>query len=162
LPKYVIAVLSSGRRLAGFPSQNSITRNTKMPSQAPIAPTSKRTHKTWWYAVSAIALIGVLFAAGGGSTNMGLDVTRSDWLMRGDGRALKVVNSGTTPIIINKLSVNGREDCKLFSLLPNKEASELLPYELKVGDQFRLNSSCQLIRVEISTKDGSATYEFGG
>jgi hypothetical protein len=133
-----------------------------MSSQDPIALTFKGPHKTWWYAGSAIAvLFGLLVAGGSSSGHLDLDVTRSDWLRRDDGLILKAVIS-PEPITVTKLSVNGREDCKLFSVMPNKEANELLPFELKVGDHFQLNSSCRLIRVEIGTNDGSATYEFGG
>jgi hypothetical protein len=134
-----------------------------MSSQNPIALLFKGPHRKWWYVGLAIAVLIGLFIAGGDSTgSLGLDVKRSDWLRRGDGLVLQVINSGTRPITVTGLSVNDREDCKLFSLLPNKEASELLPYELKVGDQFRLNGSCRLIRVEIRTTSGSGTFEFGG
>jgi hypothetical protein len=46
--------------------------------------------------------------------------------------------------------------------LPHKEGDDLFPIELKIGDLFKVNSSCRIIRVEVSTKSGSETYEFGG
>ena len=132
-----------------------------MSSQDPIALTFKGQHKTWWYGGSVIAiLLGLLVANGGSSGSLGLDVRRGDFFMRDDGKTLRIINSGKQPVTITKLSVNGRSDCTLFTGM--KTGDDLFPFELKIGDRFDVNSSCRIVRVEVSSNNGSSTYEFGG
>jgi hypothetical protein len=131
----------------------------------PIALTINGPHKTWWRIGSAIVLVlGLLIAYGGASGNLDLDLKRSDFFFRDDGKALRIINTGTQPITITKLSINNRKDCKPSAFVPGeeKEVDDLLPREIKIGDQFTMHSSCRIIRVEISAKQGSESYEFGG
>jgi hypothetical protein len=132
----------------------------------PIALTINGPHKTWWRIGSAIVLVlGLLIAYGGANGALDLDLKRSDFFFRDDGKALRIINTGTQPITIAKLSINNRKDCKASAFVApagEKEVDDLLPWELKIGDQFTMHSSCRVIRVEIGAKQGSQGYEFGG
>jgi hypothetical protein len=135
-----------------------------MTNMDPIALTINGPHKTWWRIGSAIVLVlGLLIAYGDASGNLDLDLKRSDFFFRDDGKALRIINTGTQPITITKLSINNRKDCKPSAFVPEeKEVDDLLPREIKIGDQFTMHSSCRIIRVEIGAKQGSQSYEFGG
>jgi len=63
----------------------------------PIALTINGSHKTWWRIGSAIVLVlGLLIAYGGASGNLDLDLKRSDFFFRDDGKALRIINTGSS------------------------------------------------------------------
>jgi hypothetical protein len=94
-------------------------------------------------------------ALGNGDTDLNLDMKRANLIdALNDGRALYVTNTGTGPITITKLTINGRPDCRV--------AGPTFPTELNVGERSLMSSNCRIIRVEVNSNKGSESYEFGG
>lgn len=127
-----------------------------MTNQDPIALTFKGPHKTWWYVGSAIVVVlGLLMASGSGNADLSLDMKRANLFdVLDDGRALYVTNTGTKPLTITKLTINGRKDCSVIG--------PTFPAELNIGERSLVSSNCRIIRVEVNSNAGSESYEFGG
>jgi hypothetical protein len=113
-------------------------------------------HKRLWYLGSVVAVVlGLLIAVGGGDADLNLDMKRANLIdALNDGKALYVTNTGTQPLTITKLTINGRQDCRV--------AGPTFPIELKVGERSLMSSNCRIIRVEVNSNRGSESYEFGG
>lgn len=75
-----------------------------------------------------------------------------------DGVVLNVWNIGHQPIEVRRISINGREDCKLRTGLFVGE--DFAPVQLRVGDRAHWFSSCRVVRATIQTSSGVATYTF--
>jgi len=84
-----------------------------------------------------------------------LELMRTDAFLRSDGKALQVTNVGRSTITINDITVNDRSDCSVSTL-----SGPASPMTLKVGDKKMLFSSCQIIRANVKTDQGSGSYSF--
>jgi len=71
---------------------------------------------------------------------------------------LVITNVGTRTVRVLDVSVNEREERKLFRGLLAIE--EFKSQELKVGDQILLHSPCHIVRATIKTDASSRTYSF--
>jgi hypothetical protein len=95
----------------------------------------------------------------------------------GDYNSLTLTNTGSQPVTIKDVVVNGRSDCKTYTaFLGGKRVTSglaegmvsggvptFVPTELKVGDQLHVSTrDCNVVRAEIETDQGSATYTFNG
>jgi len=91
-----------------------------------------------------------------GLASLDLELLRTDAVIRSDGKALQITNVGRSTITINDITVNDRSDCAVsISFGP-----EFSPITLKVGDKKMLISSCQIIRANVKTDQGSGSYSF--
>jgi len=76
---------------------------------------------------------------------------------------MTIGNVGSKPIKIISVEVNDRTDCTInlpITMFTDPNKLEFSPSELKVGDEIELVSSCKIIRANIETDQGSATYSF--
>jgi hypothetical protein len=117
------------------------------------------------YILGGVIGIAILLGMFSGS-NSSLEVERTDANWRNDSMGLIVTNIGHKPIIITGITVNDRDDCKVYNVnaphskedvnLPDPNRN--FPETLKVGDKGKFYSRCVAIRTKIMTSDG--TYDF--
>jgi hypothetical protein len=67
-----------------------------------------------------------------------------------------ITNKDSTPIKILDWSINGRKEC---SLNPD-DLQKQFPKELKMGDQMMWPADCEVVRVDVRTNKGSASFSF--
>ena len=81
---------------------------------------------------------------------------------------IEIVNVGTSPTKISKLTVNNRDDCPVSYYPPYREFKGLghnpvqkFNYEeLKVGETMKVMGECNMVRIGITADKGTATYTF--
>ena len=86
------------------------------------------------------------------ATTPRLEVERTGFFHQGN--IIKVLNVGDKPITIGAVSFNDRADCS-----PQEKRGSVV---LNVGENTTFSSSCQIIRANIETDQGSASYSFSG
>lgn len=121
-------------------------------------PLPQKRRKFWrGFQITVGVILGavLLFKVIAGLASPDLEIMRTDALFRDDGKALQVTNVGRSAITINDITVNDRSDCSV-SVLSGPSS----PITLKVGDKKMLFSSCQIIRANVKTDQGSGSYSF--
>jgi hypothetical protein len=88
-----------------------------------------------------------------------LQVRRIGFVLGDDGAGLEIVNTSPGPLVINNVRVNERADCETFPFF-GLEKEGTFPVSLKVGDKVIIGGSCRVIRTQIITDKGSASYSF--
>jgi hypothetical protein len=93
-----------------------------------------------------------------------------------DNNILSVTNTGSKPVTIKGVVVNGRSDCTAYTTFTGGKRVTggladgmvvggepiFVPTELKVGDLLRVPTrGCNVVRAEVETDQGSSTYTFG-
>lgn len=93
-----------------------------------------------------------------------LQLTRKDMWPGDGGKAVEIVNTGSKPINIKKVTINDRTDCPatLFTINDNliKDSQANFTGPIKVGDKITYFSSCRIIRTTVETDQGTETYSF--
>jgi hypothetical protein len=113
--------------------------------------------------------IGWLFLAVIGLTVVGalinteasdqFEVKRIGFVLGDDGAGLVIVNTSPGPLVINNVRVNERADCVTYPFFGLAKDGKF-PVSLKVGDKVIIGGSCRVIRTEIITDKGTASYSF--
>lgn len=122
-------------------------------------PLPQKRNKLWrglQIAVGVILGAFLLLKVIAGLASPDLELMRTDAFIRNDGKAFQVTNVGRSTITINDITVNDRSDCSVSISF----GSEFSPITLKVGDKKMLISSCQIIRANVKTDQGSGSYSF--
>lgn len=128
----------------------------------PPTPTESTKPKSKWRGLKIAAgiLLGVVlvFKLVSSSSSVELELTRK----YSDGTVVEIINVGSTPIKITKVTINDRPDCTIRLFDPLKD-SKGVPADLKVGDKVELwSTSCRIVRANVETDKGSRTYTFSG
>jgi hypothetical protein len=88
-----------------------------------------------------------------------LQVRRIGFVLGDDGAGLEIVNTSLGPLVINNVRVNERADCVTYPFFGLAKDGKF-PVNLKVGDKMIIGGSCRVIRTQIITDKGSASYSF--
>jgi hypothetical protein len=88
-----------------------------------------------------------------------LQVRRIGFVLGDDGAGLEIVNTSSGPLVINNVRVNERADCVTYPFFGLAKDGKF-PINLKVGDKMIIGGSCRVIRTQIITDKGSASYSF--
>jgi hypothetical protein len=88
-----------------------------------------------------------------------LQVRRIGFVLGDDGAGLEIVNTSSGPLVINNVRVNERADCVTYPFFGLAKDGKF-PVSLKVGDKMIIGGSCRVIRTQIITDKGSASYSF--
>lgn len=122
-------------------------------------PPLPQKRKKFWrgFRIAVGVILGTifLFKVVVGLASPDLELMRTDALFRDDGKALQVTNVGRSTITINDITVNDRSDCSVSTL-----SGPASPMTLKIGDKKMLFSSCQIVRANVKTDQGSGSYSF--
>lgn len=122
-------------------------------------PPFPQKRKKFWrgFQIAVGTVLGaiLLLKIGAGLASPDLELMRTDAFLRNDGKAVQVTNVGRSTITINEITVNDRSDCSVSAL-----SGPASPLTLKVGDKKMLFSSCQIIRANVKTDQGSGSYSF--
>ena len=114
------------------------------PNSPPPLPKKKRRWR-WWQTVLVIIFGGYFILKLISSYNpVSLDVR-----LFPDG-SVSMTNTGDGPIKIIDVLVNERRECR----------QKRQPEELKIGEQAFVLSFCNIVRLNVETSKGSATYTF--
>lgn len=135
------------------------TRDHGFPPPIPPQATKRRSTAWRWLALALAVVAGivlVLSVVGSLTSSSPLEVVRNDWLVIDDGKRLRIVNVGSKPIKIVKVTVNERDDCRVWRF----HDADYVPVDLKVGDRLNLFSGCRVIRALIHTDQGAQAYSF--
>jgi hypothetical protein len=129
------------------------------PPPAPSVNTKPKKKWRWLRIIAGIIVGGLLIIRlVGGTSSPELQLTRMGAFMNDDGKAMAIVNTGTKPIKITKITINDRADCSPSRIIgPNYEKSPI-----QIGDKITLISLCLIVRADVETDQGSGTYSFGG
>jgi hypothetical protein len=137
-----------------------------MTEQASVSPppvpgvNAKPKNKWRWLRIAAGIIVGgfLIIRLVGSASSPELQLTRMGAFMNDDGKAIAIVNTGTKPIKITKITINDRVDCSHSRIMgPDYEK---LP--IQIGDKITLISSCLIVRADVETDQGSGAYSFGG
>lgn len=87
------------------------------------------------------------------------EVRRIDFVLGDDGAGLEIVNTSPSPIVVSNVRVNERADCVTYPFF-GLAKDGTFPVSLKVGDKVIIGGSCRVIRTQIITDKGTASYSF--
>jgi hypothetical protein len=134
-------------------------QTTVSPPSVPNANAKPKSKWRWLRILGGIIVGGFLIIRLVGNANSpDLELTRLGALMNDDGKAIAIVNTGTKPIKITKITINDRVDCAPSRIMgPDYEKSPV-----QIGDKITLISSCLIVRADVETDQGPGTYSFGG
>lgn len=125
-----------------------MTENTPTPPPLPSAKRkSRRALKVFIGICAAVLLFANLLKIGGGPK---LEVERTGFLHQGN--IIKVLNVGDKEVTVLAVSFNDRPDCRLNE----KQVT------LKVGESMIFPSGCRIVRADIETDQGTASFTFTG
>lgn len=143
-------------------------------SALPPLPSAKRKSRWRWLKI----IVGIV---AGGFLVIGLLVSINSPKLElkrigSDGKGVEVINVGTKPIAITKITINDRADCSVNTLgqafdkmgrlqsgvQANPANDQFRSETLAVGEKATYLSSCLIIRAEVETDSGTATYSFKG
>ncbi|MBJ7402204.1 MAG: hypothetical protein JHD07_02435 [Bradyrhizobium sp.] len=111
-------------------------------------PKTRRGLKVLIGFCAAAFLIANLLKLGSGPK---LEVERTGFFHQGN--IIKVLNVGDKEVTVTAVTVNDRPDCR-----PNEQES----VTLKVGESMIFPSACRIVRADIQTDQGRASFTFSG
>ena len=135
----------------------------------PLYPTKPKRRWLWAKLIIGIVAAGFLVVGLIGAANSpSLELSRIGAVTGDDGMGIEIVNVGTKPIAITKITINDRADCSIRTLgqvlqggiNADPENEHFEGQRLAVGDKVTYISSCLIIRAQVETDSGSGTYSF--
>jgi hypothetical protein len=127
-----------------------MTENTPTPPPLPYAkPKSRRALKVFIGICAGVFLLANLLKIGTGPK---LEVERTGFFHQGN--IIKVLNAGDKEVTVLAVSFNDRPDCRL-----NEKQDSVM---LKVGESMIFPSGCRIVRADIETDQGTASFTFTG
>ncbi len=136
-----------------------------MSAPPPIPSLASKPTRKWRWLKAAVGIIAAGLLAFGifGSYNpINLELVRRDLFdAQHDGKVLEITNTGSKPVKLVRIVINGRADCNIYRLdaiLGNNKP--LFPSTLNVGDQLSIAGSCRIVRATVETDIGSNNYSF--
>ena len=138
-----------------------MTEKTAAPPALPTENVNPKPKWRWLKITVGIIAAGFLAITILGSYNSpDLELVRRDLFDAArDGRVLEITNTGKKPLKIVGIKINDRPDCSI-SRLSIIEGPSPFPLTLKIGDKLSLMSSCQIVRANVDTDQGSGAYSF--